>query len=107
MKKTHTPYWFNVIKKAITRENEGEVPFTEGHIQKARDWPTCACGKQDPRIPRYAFKFRHGLSGPEDVDLTAYGFEFSNHVGNQRPAEALTSLLAIEKRSAEILKGLA
>ena len=105
-KKTHTPYWFNVVRKAITRKNKGKVPFTMEHIEKSGSWVTCACGKQDPRIPRNKPDYGVALGEPKDTFLAISGFEFSVCVRNQNPVRALLFLLSIEKRSADILAAL-
>jgi len=96
----HTPYWFRVINNAIKRKAAGEVPFTREHNTKARDWVTCACGRQDPRIPRKVFS---GRGEPFDTKLTLLGANFAMDLLNDCPNAALTTLLKIEKRAAEVL----
>lgn len=92
-----TPYWFLVIQNAKKRKAEGRKPFTIAHVLRAGEWTTCACGWQDPGIPRR-------LNGePQDFRLMEYGMDFSRAVRKQDPGEALRILLLIEKRSAEIL----
>ena len=104
----HTTYWFGVIKKAITRKNKGEDAFTEQHREKSADWVTCACGKQDPRIPRFSYDQDwdpYSMSGsPVDEELNCLGEEFCEHVCKDNPAMALGTLIKIEKRAAEVLK---
>ncbi len=109
-KKKHTPYWFKVIKTAIKRQRNGLTAFTESQKDKAENWVTCACGKQDPRIPREGDdagrknRLRvHADWEPEDAKLSRLGGYFADYVYSNRPQRALECLLAIEKRAAVVL----
>jgi hypothetical protein len=66
-------------------------------MRNAGYWPECACGKQDPRIPR------NSNGSPKDAELFILGLSFSTavNVGDYRRAEYL--LTQIEKRAQEIL----
>ena len=100
MRKKHTPYWFNVIRRAITRWNKGLRPFTERHKRIAFNFTTCACGKQDPRILR---RMSNGVMVPIDARLYALGCTFYGDVGGEHPHHAMKTLLKIEKRAGEII----
>jgi hypothetical protein len=92
-------FWgLRIIAWEVSGEREEEC------INDAEDWQTCACGKQDPRIPRGAF------GEPDDGQLEFLGVVFGR-LWNGRcfgkftasPLGAAQCLIAIEKRSAEIL----
>ena len=102
----HTPYWFNVIRRAVTRGNKGLAAFTLKHRAEAYDFVTCACGKQDPRIPRYGEGDLYETGTPKDKQLKYLGRDFATDVCYNRPYNAMRTLFKIEQRSAEILKGL-
>jgi hypothetical protein len=93
----HTPYWYRVIKSAIARQNAGKVPFTEKHKALSKFWVTCACGKQDDRIPR------DPGGGPIDFRLKILGLRFDALVSDQEPTKALMILHQIEQRAGEVL----
>lgn len=100
-----TPYWTRVIERAKQRKREGLQPFTKGQISKSATWVTCACGKQDPLIPRQP---KDAMFGPVPIDqeLRVAGSDFSVAVGRGDTSWAETILARIERRSAQILKGL-
>lgn len=88
----HATHWG---KRIITAEELHST--TRADINDSGAWPTCACGKQDPRIPR-------GLGGaPLDENLEELGVAFYQHVCAHRFFEAAETLIAIERRAAEIL----
>lgn len=60
-----TKPWHERIAEARTRGW-----FNEEDITLASQWPTCACGEQDPRIPRG----RDGV--PMDEALWTLGIQF-------------------------------
>ena len=93
-----TPYWTRVIANAKKRKAKGQVPFTKEHIKKASNWVECACGKQDPRIQRFA-----GLGNPVDVRLQYLGDSFYAYVKSQWVEEAEETLKRIEVRAAELI----
>lgn len=98
-----TKYWTRVIARAKERKKAGKDPFTRGQVDRAAcSWTTCACGKQDPLIPR------RGWDGkPEDFLLTKAGIEFGSAVEDQNPVRAGLLLARIEKRAAEVLRKVA
>ena len=75
--------------------------FTDDDCTLAHDWVTCACGEQDPRIPRDNVE-RH----PHDTEIADYGFDFCNAVENNRPDDAAEILGKIETRATQILTDL-
>lgn len=112
------PYWSRVIERVIAgRESlivedamtaptnniiaaaPGDFPdcsFIEEERIAASRWTTCACGKQDSRIPRYE-------GAPKDKVLCRLGAAFYDAVHEQDPYRALYLLGRIERRAAEIL----
>ena len=58
--------------KVIIQAEEGG--FTGKQQIIASQWTTCACGKQDPRIPR------DDKGTPVDAYLARLGISFSRHV---------------------------
>jgi hypothetical protein len=74
--------------------------FTEADKQMAKSWQTCACGRQDKRIPRC-----YG-GDPADGELDRLGNTFNSSVRNDHFRKARKALYAIEKRAAEILVGM-
>lgn len=97
MKARKTPYWWRAIESAKRRKKRGLQGFTWPVYERALGWITCACGKQDKRIPR-------GPGGkPEDSRLTELGGSFAYHVGMDQIAGAERTLRAIERRAVEVL----
>jgi len=68
----------------------------------AESWVTCACGEQDPRIPRCE---EDGFA-PVDEKLRCLGLMFADDVGHRNIERARRTLLLIDKRADEILKAL-
>lgn len=93
-----TPYWHDAIR--IARENGS---FTKEDRIKANSWVDCACGKQDPRIPRFEAPL---YQAPKDTELREYGEDFGEAVSLNNFRLAEKALILIEKRSAEIIAGL-
>lgn len=85
--------WHERISMARKR---GE--FTTSDRRLSGDWVTCACGEQDPRIPRWP-----EAGEPRDLRLRDLGLNFSILVCQNDFDKAETMLLHIEKRSGEIL----
>ena len=84
--------------KAIIRaEKRGQ--FTDSNKDKAGDWQTCACGRQDKRIDR------DDVGEPCDLLLRSLGSNFDVDVHLNSFTVAANTLVAIEQRSAEILRG--
>lgn len=96
----HTRCWWKVIQEAKKHKAKGLKPFTTEHKDAASDWPDCACGKQDARIPRDS----DGV--PLDGFLRVLGCEFVSKVFLDLPDAAEITLLAIEARAAELLEEL-
>ncbi len=91
-------HWGNRIVRAELRGK-----FTDKDREDARNWQTCACGKQDPRIPRT--ESAYGDSGrPEDYDLFKYGARFHDDgVARQDFLAAAENLIAIEGRACALI----
>lgn len=89
-------YWGRRIVKA-----EERGAFNLADKRASGSWTTCACGKQDPLIPRGCF------GAPNDSALGFWGVEFCGHVLNDRFPEAASALVKIERRAAEVLRELA
>lgn len=87
--------WHERIDRAEKRGG-----FTEEDCDLAGVWVDCACGQQDPRIPR------DGDGCPLDGIFMTRGCEFFNYVDLDAFTQARTCLAAIEKRAAEILASL-
>jgi hypothetical protein len=91
----HATHWG---KRIITAEEfHGTTP---SDLSDSGEWTTCACGKQDPRIPRTK------SGAPIDEYLEELGVAFYQNVCAHRFLEAAETLIAIERRAAEILAGL-
>lgn len=89
-----TPYWRKAILEAMRSGH-----FTDAQANKAEDWTTCACGEQDPRIPRL-FESR----APEDSKLRRLGSVFSVAVREDEVETAAELLDQIEERAAIVLR---
>jgi hypothetical protein len=88
----HATHWGQRIIRA-----EETGAFTGRDASESGEWTTCACGKQDPRIPRY-------YDGePHDGGLMLYGMRFVDYVSANQYTEAADTLIAIEHRAAELL----
>jgi hypothetical protein len=93
--------------RIIAWEVSGERP--QEVIGESWSWTTCACGKQDSRLQR------NPNGAPSDQILFDLGMEFGAiwdcdpqdppERFNADPVGAAQCLIAIEKRSAQILKG--
>lgn len=92
--------WWKVIERAAAKKKArlGGDLFTDAQRNAAMNWPDCACGVQDKRIPRSY------LGDPEDDILAALGGEFSDAVLGNNPSKAASLLKKIEKRSAILLE---
>lgn len=75
--------------------------FSNDDWRLARNYVTCACGEQDPRIPR------NELTGqPIDDELAILGMDFYDNVTDGEIDRAGEVLAKIEIRAAEILEGM-
>ena len=88
----HGTYWGKAIIKA---EIKGE--FSKHHNLMANDWPTCACGKNDPRL-------MDGDDGPYDSELRELGLDFGLYIDDDDFFAAASCLLSIEKRAITLLQ---
>jgi hypothetical protein len=109
-----TPFWS--LKIAVAKELKNthgiDHPFSYKDREKASSWIDCACGNQDPRIPRFKSSAEgRGLSrseyavkgAPVDAALRTLGVRFSEAVNEQNPERAGSILKSIERRSACLL----
>lgn len=97
-----TPYWWRAIETARKRGH-----FTEEDIARAHGWTTCACGKQDKRIPRSKnLDWENGrpANAPLDARLYALGGSFYEYVMSNAFYKAERALVAIERRAAALIK---
>ena len=101
MKKS-TPYWTRVIQNAKRRKAAGRTPFTKDNVRLAEDWVTCACGKQDWRIPRFVRSYQNG--SPVDSEMQRWGMDFMVSVRGQDPNKAGEALAQVERRAIELIK---
>lgn len=88
-----TPFWWEAI--ATARANGGD--FTPEDVRRAASWVSCACGEQDPRIPRK----KDGA--PVDDVLERLGCDFNAWVVAGKPDKAAEVLVSIERRVAVLL----
>lgn len=82
-------------KRIIQIERTGELPFE--WRDESESWQTCACGRQDERIPR------GWRDAPLDEQLRRDGGWFPYYLLTDI-VEAARCLIRIEKRAAEVLK---
>ena len=66
--------------------------------ERSGEWVTCACGNQCSIIPRYK------SGAPLDEELELLGIDFHEDILSKHREEALETLHAIERRSAEVIK---
>jgi len=90
-KKRKTPYWWVAIDKAK------KFGFSDEEKDNAGSWITCACGKQDKRIPRKE------LGSPNDRKLANLGIRFCDEVDSDNPFKAEKTLLRIEHCAAIVI----
>lgn len=72
--------------------------FTREDVDLSLNWTTCACGEQDPRIPRR----KDGT--PWDDDLTIYGAMFHDFVKTNRMDLAERMLEDIERQAVKVIE---
>lgn len=93
------PNWRDVIEEARKRGG-----FTDAEKDRAADWLSCACGRLDPRIPKWKTDGKVALAGaPKDPSLRALGVDFSVNVYYSYFGEASSTLDLIEKRERVLL----
>ena len=102
----HTNWGIRILvaEERLARESNGNTvfsdcyPFTWRDVDASNSWTTCACGAQDPRIPR--------VSGgqPEDTVLADAGISFYDAIRYGAVSEAKRLLCVIEKRAREVLE---
>lgn len=101
--KEYTNWWaeLTILKelKEKGQENwtEEEQSYVENLQNQAEDWVTCACGNECAIIPRT-------YDGPDDYELNDLGCEFSSNIDDLDIEAAVSTLDAIENRSAELIK---
>lgn len=88
-------------------EAEKQGGFSEEEQNLAQSWVTCACGQQDPRIPRYTVQDRTGHlpCEPKDKKLSDLGMMFAGDVDEGNFDAARATLQKIEQRAKELLGG--
>jgi len=91
-------YWGKIIIKA---EKEGS--FDNKGLAEASKWATCACGRQDKRIPRRPDYLFVEPRAPKDKQLFNLGASFMYAVNNNKFTLAAKRLIRIENRAAKIL----
>lgn len=96
-----TPYWTLAIERARVRVAKGKPAFTKRAKELAANWITCACGRQDSRIP--LFDPNEPNYGPFDDELRFYGSMFLGDVCNDNIDSAEKYLALIEIRAAEVI----
>lgn len=86
----------NWWKRIAAAEKRGS--FLDRDIEDSGEWVTCACGAQDPKIPR-------DLDGsPIDRKLEDLGLQFCDAVADDNPKAATATLKKIEKRATWLMK---
>jgi hypothetical protein len=83
-------------KRLLAMEKRGRP--TKREEADAKNWQTCACGKQDKRIPRV----RNGR--PLDCELESFGYSFYWRIYHGQFEWAAELLVKIEQRASQILK---
>ncbi len=91
MSDTNWNWW-----KFLTNTDPSEEEWQEAR-NRARAWPTCACGEQCKTLPKDI------LGGPDDGLLRTFGMEFMRFIHEKDQAAALNAFRAIENRSAYLL----
>lgn len=78
--------------------------FTSREGELAQAWPTCACGKLDAAIPRGRANLDSLKAAPTDNKLFDLGALFVRYVVMNDFNAAESTIRAITKRAAEVLK---
>ncbi len=85
-------------ERIIAAEDAGRTVPTQEELRDSAEWMTCACGMQDPRIPRD----KEGR--PNDTELRELGGQFYGCWFEPTEfVKAAQTLIAIEKRAGEVL----
>lgn len=109
-----TPFWNLRIAVAKEMKDRTGTGFTSDDEGKAQMWYDCACGNQDPRIPRYTAEEIEKLDkthpvnncsigAPKDRILARLGLQFADQVSEDNVNGASDTLDKIERRSATLL----
>lgn len=103
-------HWGKIL---IDAYEEGRTE--EHHVHEAGNWTTCACGKQDPRIPRITGPDAYSYNRDEPLDhaLKNLGMTFYDLIGDANTSRldfgrvsivtAAQILVKIEERAAVVL----
>lgn len=86
--------WHERIQRARKNGNR----FSAHECVLATHWVTCACGEQDPRIPR-----KPDYKEPLDPQLSSLGLEFLKAVRSNDPNRAASALYRIEARAETLI----
>jgi len=99
-------YWNIVIKRARRRLADGKAPFSATAVKRASNWPTCACGTADARIPRSEVSAR-----PRDERLVVLGLDFmgairdaNHHLEEEEINKAAIIMGEIDKRAEIVIQ---
>lgn len=96
----YTPYWWKVLYQlAPKRVKLGRKPFTNTEVDKSCVWQTCACGKQDKRIPRDKWD-----KEPHDQKLATAGMDFMYALKLQDLPRAKIAMHYVELNAKRVLK---
>jgi len=89
--------WFDVLERLVKGE---ELSYSDKYIlmDRAGNWPTCACGQLCKALPRNKI-----TKVPEDATLQMLGVKFAEYVNMRKWVQALHCFNKIEARSAELL----
>jgi hypothetical protein len=106
-----TPYWWGVLEKAKREAIRGAATrFNQREKERAADWTTCACGRQDDGIERHDetttdnWGYAITVEGaPKDDVLMQLGTKFSDYINADDVFNAELTLMKIEKRAATVL----
>jgi hypothetical protein len=117
-----TKTWVDRIAAARQREQDQSTigtyregwPFTAEDEDLAASWVTCACGEQDPLVPRWdghgEYETDEGRlvdyapGQPKDGRLFRLGLLFSRHVNDGEVNAAERVLEEIQERAVEVIE---
>lgn len=99
-------------RAALTAVDQDDFSELDNLWAFARQWPTCACGQLDVRIPRYDGEGGGPTGEPMDKPLFKLGCDFMDAISKMKyneddfeklKGDALELLTKIEAREQEIL----